>query len=466
MEYLRKKINSKSIRFFLSKKFRIVTEWLPERCDINEVITSARESALLRILAWLSLFFLVIAFVIGFHSQALSNPEYQHIQGVVISIATIIYIFLTFPFYEFLSDKLYKLIVPKGSKFDSETQRNANFLAIGIILCMTVMIFLLMFDYFQHSKSVAVPVQPLGADIQNNSLAQAAVTPTLESPVSENLVFLGTYGDFFGGVVNPVLTFGTLIALAITILMQRLQLRDARNETKENTLITQQQAFESTFFNLLSLHTENVKNLRFHDDISGQKSTEGRAVFAEVLNYLGRNVQYADNRLTNYRIFQKNNNDILGHYFRNLFQILNQVENFKSNMSVADKYVFQKRYANILRAQLSSHELVLLLLNCTKNTVDKGRFRDLVVKYEFLEHLPATEGDNGVPYVPELGRVGGEIFLDYFPTVWEVWRNPNGAFGKNEVFQPYIEAKRAADAKVASEEKHVTPADSPGSLIG
>ena len=457
---------SKKIKLFYGEKKEVLKKSLPDRKSIFQAISAIRDSTLLRILIWSFLFVFIIAFVIGFRSYANSNPEYLHIQGFAFGIAMCVYILLIFPFYEFLSSKLYGLIVPKESKYDSETDRNTGFLTIGIILCMTAMIFLLMFDYFQHSKEVSGMEKPLVSEIQNDPSEKAPVPKKQEPPAPETPVFLGTYGDFFGGVVNPVLTFGTLIALAITILMQRLQLRDARNETKENSLHAQQQAFESTFFNLLSLHTENVKNLRFDDDDrTGQHVPEGRAVFAGILAYLGRDSKYADNRLTCYRLLQKNKNDILGHYFRHLYQILNHIENFKASMASGEKYIFQKRYASILRAQLSSHELVLLLLNCTKGTVGEGRFRDLVVKYEFLEHLPATEGEDGVPSVPELGLYGGKIFVDYFPNNWEVWMHPHGAFGKNEVFKRYIVAKKAADAKAALEVKHTSPADSPGPVI-
>lgn len=460
-----KKFDLKKLKLFFDKRTGDFKKLVPNRLDVKKTVASVRNNTLLWVLIWSFLFFFIIAFVVGFRSYANVNPEYLRFQDEVFAAATFFYLLLIFPFYEFLSSKLYKLVVPKGSKYDSETDRNIGFLTIGIILCTTVMIFLLIFDYFQHSKTVAESGKSLVSEIQNNPLEQAPVPHKQESPEPEIPVFLGTYGDFFGGVVNPVLTFGTLIALAITILMQRLQLRDARNETKKNSLHAQQQAFESTFFNLLTLHTENVKNLRFdEDDPKGKNVSEGRAVFASVLNYIGRNVEYADNRLVGYRSLQKNKNDILGHYFRHLFQILNQIENFKASLTLDEKYLFQKRYANILRAQLSSHELVLLLLNCTKKTVDEGRFRDLVVKYEFLEHLSATEGEDGIPTVPELGRSGEKIFLDYFPTVFEIKRHPNGAFGKNEVFKRYIEAeaKHAADAKAVLDAINISPADSQG----
>lgn len=442
----------KEIKLFLEKKKEVLKNHLPDRESVDNLFSKVVDNTPLRIFTWFLLFFCIIAFVIGFRNHAISNPEYLKIQNFVFLFAFLVYIALIFPFHNFLSSKLYRLILPNGSNHDSETARNTVLLAIGIILCMTAMIFLLMFDYFEHSKGGFEIEKPQVTKIQNNLSGQPPSSTTQGPSSTETPVFLGTYGDFFGGIVNPVLTFGTLIALAITILMQRLQLRDARNENKANSLHAKEQAFESTFFNLLSLHTENVKNLRFDEHVSSdKKASEGRSVFASILAYLGRNTQYAFGRLAKYRSLQKKNNDILGHYFRHLYQILNHIENFKYGINFVENKKFKKRYANILRAQLSSHELVLLLLNCTEGTVDKGRFRYLVVKYEFLEHLPATEGEDGVPFVPELGLNAEKIFAGYFPNDIELRNNPHGAFGKNEVFKLYMEKRKAAETKPALE---------------
>ncbi len=44
----------------------------------------------------------------------------------------------------------------------------------------------------------------------------------------------GQLGDFVGGVVNPVLGFLTLTALAVTVAFQRQQLQNSRDELKES----------------------------------------------------------------------------------------------------------------------------------------------------------------------------------------------------------------------------------------
>jgi hypothetical protein len=461
-----------------SKIKKCPEELLAVRQYIIDAITLARNNTFVRASIWAFLFLLIISLVVVFRSYTNSKQISLGLQIYVYICAVFFYAVLVFAFYEFLKEKLYDLIVPANSGYDLETSKNAKFLTFGIIACMSIMIFLLIFDYFQHSKIDDDVGNSIVTECQIDPLKQASTPQKQESSAVETPVFLGTYGDFFGGVVNPVLTFGTLVALAITILMQRLQLRDARNENKENSLHTQQQVFENTFFNLLTLHTENVRNLRFDDERPGRKLSEGRAVFGSLLDYIGRNATSALSVVSSYRMLQRNRNDILGHYFRHIYQILNHIDkfNFKSTMKLSDKSAFQKRYANILRAQLSSHELVLLLLNCTKDMVDKGKFLKLVVKYNFLEHLPATKEKGGVPFIHELKPGAEKIFADFYPEYLKPTLNPYGAFGNNEIFKEYIdlkrdearnaaEAKKAAEAKAALDPLHPPPANSPGPVV-
>lgn len=72
---------------------------------------------------------------------------------------------------------------------------------------------------------------------------------------------LGEWGDFFGGVLNPILTFLTFMGLLITIVIQQTELRESRQELKrsadalsEQTGSTKRQIFESTFFNMMNMH--------------------------------------------------------------------------------------------------------------------------------------------------------------------------------------------------------------------
>lgn len=52
----------------------------------------------------------------------------------------------------------------------------------------------------------------------------------------------GTFGDYFGGMLNPILTFLTFMGLLMTIVLQQKELRLTRNELKESSIALAEQA--------------------------------------------------------------------------------------------------------------------------------------------------------------------------------------------------------------------------------
>ena len=88
-----------------------------------------------------------------------------------------------------------------------------------------------------------------------------------------------------------------------------------------------------------------------------------------------------------------------GHYFRNMYQICKMIDNAKfhtltSEGGITERYVRkvtkinyeQKRfYANILRGQLSSYEMQMLLLNCL--TPEGEGLKYYVEKFSMLKPL-------------------------------------------------------------------------------
>ena len=89
----------------------------------------------------------------------------------------------------------------------------------------------------------------------------------------------GAFGDFFGGILNPVFAFLGLIMLVLTlkINMQELSLTRKEMEKSAEALEAQseslqRQNFESTFFNLLELYRSNVVSMKFAGANSGKES--------------------------------------------------------------------------------------------------------------------------------------------------------------------------------------------------
>ena len=75
----------------------------------------------------------------------------------------------------------------------------------------------------------------------------------------------------------------------------------------------------------------------------------------------------------------------IGHYFRNLYNVVK----FVHEHDFPKKFEKKKAYTNLIRAQLSSNELVLLFYNCLSNRGSK--FKTLVEEYSLLEDTPLEE---------------------------------------------------------------------------
>ncbi|EGQ7949125.1 hypothetical protein J7X21_004579 [Vibrio parahaemolyticus] len=268
----------------------------------------------------------------------------------------------------------------------------------------------------------------------------------------------GVFGDFLGGVLNPVLTFFTLFGLIATIVIQRQELRLARNEYEKTAEALSTQAIETTFFNILDLHHNIVDNLKVNIEELSDKSeaqkmlkgvsssfiksqigvsistkSEGRAVFEEILNFLSSGARTPEEVLERYKYIQDHHNHILGHYFRNLYQALKVINSYEeSTLSVIQK----RKYASILRAQLSTKELALLFINCLDGVSDSGQFKNLVIEFSMLEHLPIVEEPRGYLIAGSKVPLASESMLMQYKYKTEFGldftKYYGGAFGKNE----------------------------------
>lgn len=232
----------------------------------------------------------------------------------------------------------------------------------------------------------------------------------------------GTFGDMFGGV-NALFSGLALASIIYTILLQkeelglqRKELKRTRKEFKQQNETLILQKFENTFFKLLELHHQIVNDIDFRyykkKEISANRFE--KAVIApsdkEIVEIKGRDVfRYTYNKLfdeltndekTGFEIIYlkhyENNQTDLGHYFRNLYQILRFVDEFEFKdktkarlRSRVDEYVYKEnyKYARILRSQISNYELGWLFYNGLSEH-GKDKFKPLIEKYSFFNNLP------------------------------------------------------------------------------
>ncbi|WP_211355858.1 putative phage abortive infection protein [Colwellia echini] len=264
----------------------------------------------------------------------------------------------------------------------------------------------------------------------------------------------GVFGDFMGGVLNPILTFFTLFGLIATIVIQRQELRLARVEYEKTADALGTQAVETTFFNILDLHHKIADSIKVDIDEISQKSKtekvfsemvlgtakisrksvfEGRVAFEEILNILSINSSSPEEVIERYKFLQDHNNHVLGHYFRNLYQALKVIHSYEESL-LSEKQ--KRKYTSILRAQLSTKELALLFINCLEGVSDKGQFKNLIIEYEMLEHLPIKKIENGYSLAgSKLAVADDNMFLQFknkkeFGLDFEKYYG--GAFGQNK----------------------------------
>ena len=233
----------------------------------------------------------------------------------------------------------------------------------------------------------------------------------------------GTFGDYLGGTLNPIISFLALIGLLYTIHQQaqemqatREELEQAAEQQRRQSKIFNLQQFESTFFSLLEQHNKVVERI------------EVESIYEELHNIYNKKIDKITTRepseeLSNsHAIKSINQHYELKSYFNLLFQILKFIsislsKNSESNNSEDSKITIkdfdsdnkrskeklsyeyinpqERMYSDILRSFIPNIILKLLALNCL--TIDKFsrdnesktlyNFQGLLNRYALLEQL-------------------------------------------------------------------------------
>ncbi len=213
------------------------------------------------------------------------------------------------------------------------------------------------------------------------------VVNSLNTYQLHDLQSLALFGEYISGSVGTILTLVSAILIYVAFAAQRLDSiqRQIEIDLSLNQIATQQ--FENLFISLLNFHHDGVKTSSA--DFEGS-TKNGRSFFeaiykllcdeyAEVANVRSSSEEAA---ITAYEVINKKYRQQLGHYFRNLYNIVK----FIDQSFIEDK----QTYANLLRAQLSTYESLLLFYNCL-HPKGRSKFYDLLAKYHLLESLPVDQ---------------------------------------------------------------------------
>jgi len=238
---------------------------------------------------------------------------------------------------------------------------------------------------------------------------------------------VGQFGDFAGGLIGSIWALAGVILFYVALNEQRQDIETNREvlktqvkalekqieefelqrqelELTRHVFIEQRdtlkiQQFESTFFSMVNLHhqivgsidvdiTKGGKGFLFDEGPKKDITLTSRDCFqhfyTEFEYYLTE--EHKDEseikRINSaYTKFYKEYQSDLGHYFRNLYNILK----FINKKNPGDKFF----YTNLLRAQLSSFELLMLFYNCLSQ-FGKVKFKPLIEEYHFLQNMPRS----------------------------------------------------------------------------
>ena len=194
----------------------------------------------------------------------------------------------------------------------------------------------------------------------------------------------GQFGDYLGGILNPILT---AINTFLLIYFNKIFL----NTTWKQYLDDED---KEQIFRLIENHHVILKNIRIWNKKS-KHYDEGANAF-----WVMRGIVYKKYKTTQqindierlrkaYDEFYRNDGkrQYLGNYFRNLYHIFKFIE----NSSLENK----KEYAQIVAAQMSYLEQHFLFLNCL---IPEGEnFKKYIVDFDLLQELPEFEFESGNP---------------------------------------------------------------------
>lgn len=209
----------------------------------------------------------------------------------------------------------------------------------------------------------------------------------------------GSFGDYMGGLLNPVVSTLTLVVAIKVWAQQREELEETKRALKDQAETAQANRREQRFFDLMQVYQQTLDTFQ---GVSGRSNArQGKAALDLWLDShiqlegminsaaLRGHQNPPEQRLQ--AIFENSIHearkhwirpgvaDRLSHYFRVVFRILQDAEDLLEQ----DRH----RFIRIFRAQLSRTELLLLGLNLWI-TEEGQKMQPIACEYGLLKHLP------------------------------------------------------------------------------
>lgn len=221
----------------------------------------------------------------------------------------------------------------------------------------------------------------------------------------------GTVGDYFGGTLNPILAFCSLIALCYTIDLQNKQLKKTDEQLKQNQLALEQNKIVlEQNAKALEFNNQELKNSTRQLEISAQAQAEMEKTqkiqqFEGLFTYMANELSkiYGTLNINSINAFLRNSSENTYSHktTKNLIRYTPNVSRFciylYQTLKLIDKqdddtfsFSDKKKYSNIIRSSLDDTVLQLVFLNnlvINEEDLEFHKYKKILENYKFFEHM-------------------------------------------------------------------------------
>jgi hypothetical protein len=178
---------------------------------------------------------------------------------------------------------------------------------------------------------------------------------------------LGVIGDFFGGTTVGLLSLSSIIFVTTAIIMQkeelelqRVEVRKTREEYELTNKTMKIQQFENTFFNMISIYNNIVKNVSFKNGKDKKIQYDGKTgldmlklIFQQ--SYLEKEIYLGNDINMKFNLFTKEFGYVIEHYFNFVIRFIVLIDHDKS-LTIVEK----NNYIYLFFSSLSTAETFLI----------------------------------------------------------------------------------------------------------
>ncbi|MDP3324442.1 MAG: putative phage abortive infection protein [Hydrogenophaga sp.] len=226
-------------------------------------------------------------------------------------------------------------------------------------------------------------------------------------PSSESPPAWGSFGDYVGGLLNPLVSTFTLYVAVKVWQLQKVELQQTKDELKKQAKTAEQQRQEQRFFDLLNVYYKTVGSLHvvpnpYAKADQKQTFTGKEAIRAwlsssgglweftrEKGSYVSRSandIEHSQSVETMKRMLHEweahQATEYFGAYLRTIEHILMEAEHLLGTQDL--------RYVGLFKAQLSRTELILIGFHLWLDSGAEKQWKQ-AEKYSLLSHLPSGD---------------------------------------------------------------------------